>query len=180
MDFTHCVVDLETGDTDPARGLVLQISAVKFNPITRAVSHDFFDRCLLPQPNRRWDEGTREWWMKRKDVLQGIMTRMEDTKPVLEALSVWAGYTGMTMWAKPTHFDHSFLSSLYKDYGLQIPFHFRQANDMNSFARGVYWPEEPPPWEKILPFEGEVHNAIHDCIHQLKVIYCLLDKKAAP
>lgn len=179
-EYDSAVVDIETGGTDPARSLVLQIAAVKFNSKTREVSHDFFDRACMPQPNRSWSEDTREWWMKRKDVLQGIMTRMEETKKVLEDLYAWAEHGKLVLWAKPTHFDHSFLASLYRDYGMQVPFHYRTANDQNSFARGVYWPEEPPQWERILSFEGDAHNAIHDCLHQLKTIYCLLEKRPPP
>lgn len=176
--FTDVMVDIETTDTDPARGCVIQIAAVKFNRETREVSHEFFDRCLHPntQPNRRWSDSTREWWSKMPTVYQGIMRRMEPTIDVLQGFQAWAGQ-GMTFWGKPTHFDFSFLQSLYADYGLQIPFHFRTANDLNSFARGRYFPEVPPQWEKIIEFTGDAHNALHDCLHQLKVLYKILDKE---
>lgn len=173
--YDGVMCDLETTDVDPARGHIIQIAAVKFNIQTREVSHDFFDRCLFPTPNRRWEEGTRDWWLKRKDVLQGIMNRMEPALPVLEAFRDWVGPGNVTFFGKPTHFDFSFLQSMFKDQGMQIPFHYRLATDMNSFARGRYWPEEPPQWEKILPFEGPPHNALYDALHQLKVLYKIMD-----
>lgn len=176
--YTDAMVDIETGDTDPARGYVFQIAAVKFNRTTREVSSDIFDRCLLPatQPNRRWNEDTREWWSKRQDVLHAMLPRMEHTYDVLQAFSQWTGYGGLTLWAKPTHFEHPFLQSLYKDHDLQIPFHYRTANDVNSFARGVYWPNEPPNWEKLIEFTGSEHSAIDDVWHQLRCLYKVLDR----
>ena len=178
--YDSAVVDIETGGVHAGRSYVLQIAGVKFNSKTKAVSPDFFDRCLLPQPTRAWDEGTREFWLKRPELLRSMMARMEDTRKVLEDFAQWAGYGSLSFWAKPTHFDFAFLQCLYADYGMQIPFGFRQANDQNSFARGVYFPEEPPKWEKIIPFQGEEHNARDDCLHQLRVIYKLLDREPAP
>lgn len=175
--FTDVMVDIETTDTDPARGYIIQIAAVKFNRETREVSHDFFDRCLNPldQPNRRWQEDTRNWWAKMPEVYAGIQRRMEPTKDVLEAFRDWVGGTNLTFWGKPTHFDFAFLQSFFKDYGMQIPFHFRTANDLNSFARGRYWPNPAPQWDKLLEFQGDAHNALHDCLHQLKALYKVLD-----
>lgn len=174
--FTDCMVDIETGDVDPSRGYVFQIAAVKFNAQTREVSPSFFDMCLHPdtQPNRRWEEKTRNWWSKMPETFHGIQLRMEDTKDVLVKFQQWAQGVE-TFWGKPTHFDFSFLQSLYKDVGLQIPFHYRKANDMNSFARGRYFPDQPPQWERIIEFTGAAHNAMDDCLHQLKVLYKILD-----
>ena len=104
------------------------------------------------------------------------MKRMEPTIDVLKGFQEWAG-PNMTFWGKPTHFDFSFLQSLYADNGLQIPFFYRSANDLNSFARGRYFPDAPPQWEKIIEFQGKAHNAMDDCLHQLKVLYKILDKE---
>jgi hypothetical protein len=95
---------------------------------------------------------------------------MEPTEVVLKDFYDFVGQ-GKTMWAKPTHFDHSFLDSYYQEYGPQMPLHYRAATDINSFIRGRYFPETPPKWEYGLPFEGPVHNAIFDCLHQIKVLF---------
>lgn len=179
-EFPDVMTDIETGGVDPSRGQVLQIAAVRFNAAKRTIDHRFFDQCLLAQPNRMWEEGTREFWMRRRDVLTKIQARMQDPKEVLVNFLGWTEYQPLTFWGKPTHFDFSFLQSLYKDYGMQIPFHYRTANDLNSFARGRYWPEVPPVWEKILPFAGEEHNALHDCLHQIGVLFAILDKREVP
>lgn len=178
-EFTHAMVDIETGGTDPARNPVIQIAAVKFNIHTREVSPDFFDHVLNPQdqPNRYWDENTRNWWMKRKEVLHALMTRSEDTRPVLQSFTHWAEYGKLELIGKPTHFDWSFISSLYKDFGLQSPFGYRKALNLRSFMEGRYYPDQPPEWEKLIPFQGAEHDALNDCFHQLRVLYKGLDRE---
>ena len=179
QQFTHAMVDIETGGTDPARNPVIQIAAVKFNIHTREVSSDFFDMVLNPkdQPNRFWDENTLEWWLKRKDVLIELMKRSQDTKPVLQSFSHWAEWGKLELVGKPTHFDWSFLSALYRDYGLQSPFGYRKAVNMRSFIEGRYYPDAAPEWEKIIEFQGKEHDALSDCLHQLKVFYKALDRE---
>lgn len=176
QEWTHAMVDLETGDTHPGHGFVFQVAAVKFNILTRKISHDFFDRCMLPatQPSRRFSEPTRAFWAKRPHVLASFEPRMEDTRKVLQDLYTWA--SGVDLVGKPTHFDFSFLQTLYAENGMQTPFHFRYARDMNSMIQGLYFPQTPPEWEKILPFEGDEHNALHDCLHQVKVLFKALDR----
>lgn len=174
--WTDCMVDLETTGTDQQFNAIIQIAAVKFNPKTQEISHDFFDRCLMIAPNRYWQESCVQWWSERKpSVLQGIMARMEDPATVLTALRDWSGGGGLRMWGKPSHFDHSFLDTYYKQFGMQTPFHFRATNDMNTFIRARYWPENPPNWEADIPFEGEKHNALHDVLHQLKVLFHVME-----
>lgn len=170
LQYSDCMVDIETSGLDQANNAILQISAVKFNLKTLAISPETFDRCLMIAPKRYWEEGCRGWWAKRDPtILKSIWERMEDPKDVLQGLSDWAG-PGLVMWAKPTHFDHSFLDSYYKQFDMQIPFMYRVANDMNSFIRGRYFPETPPDFERTLPFEGKLHNAIDDVFHQIKVL----------
>lgn len=179
LQFPDVMLDLESTGVDQANNAIIQIAAVKFNLRTGEISHDFFDRCLLPAPKRYWEEDCRNWWSKRPAVIQQIYGRMEDPKGVLEALCEWAG-PGCTMWGKPTHFDHSFLDSYFKQFGMQIPFFYRAANDMNSFIRGRYFPHVPPTWEKDLPFEGEAHNALHDVLHQIKVLFKVIEDTSTP
>lgn len=179
LQFPDCMVDIETTGTDQGYNAIIQISAVKFNLAERTVSLDFFDRCLLPAPNRYWQESCRTWWGQRPEVLQSIMARMEEPEVVMKAFRDWAGQ-GLRMFGKPTHFDHSFLDSYFKQFGMQTPFHYRESTDMNSFIRGRYWPVTPPWWERDLPFEGDKHNGLHDALHQIKVLFKVVDDTTPP
>lgn len=172
QEFPDMMIDIETTGTDQAYNHIIQIGAVRFNLKARTIfMGHFFDRALLPAPNRYWQESCRTgFWGKRPEVLQGIMNRMEEPAVVLKDLSLFAG-AGTRFWGKPTHFDHSFLDTYYKQYGMQIPFHYREATDMNSFLRGLYFPGDRPNLESELEFQGDAHNAIHDCLHQIKVLF---------
>lgn len=176
--FPDVMLDLETTGTDQARNAIIQIAAVKFNLAERTIDMNTFDRCLTQDsaPGRYWDEGCRvNFWGKRVPTLNSIWTRGEDAKTVLADLRDWVNGESLTMWGKPTHFDHSFLSSYYHQFGMQIPFHFRMANDMNTFIRARYFPEAPPQWEKLLDFQGDAHNALFDVFHQIKVLFKVAD-----
>lgn len=173
--FPDVMVDLETTGLQFDRTAIIQIAAVKFNLAERTIdTSSFFDRCLSIPPTRHWQEGTRDWWLQRRDVLNSIMSRMEDHKVVLHDFYHWVG-PKKTMWGKPTHFDHSFLSSYFNEFGPQMPFHFRMANDMNSFIRARYFPKDPPQWERDLPFIGDAHNGLHDALHQISVLFHMMD-----
>lgn len=175
-NMDNVMLDLETTGLDQQHNAIIQISAVKFNPVTQEVSTDFFDRCLLMAPNRYWEEGCRTWWLKgRVETLQNIMARMEDPVTVLKALDEWAG-PNPKMWAKPSHFDHSFLDTYYKQFGMQIPFNFRECENLYSFMRARYWPEPLPNFDQVVPFQGTMHNAIYDVLHQIKILFHVLEE----
>lgn len=171
--YPDVMLDVESTGLNFDRNAIIQISAVRFNLVERTISLDFFDRCLMIPDNRFWDEQTRDWWLKKREVLMSILGRGEEPKVVFEALAAWAG-TQSVMWAKPTHFDHVFIGSYCKDLGMSHPFHFRKANDMNSFIRARYFPKDPPKWENDIPFDGPKHNAIFDVLHQIKVLFAAM------
>lgn len=172
LQYPDIMVDLETTGKDVGCNAIIQISAVKFNLQTGEIDHNFFDRCLLMPERRYWDEDTRNWWAKRPEVLQAIWGRMEDPAKVMLDFSQWSGHSHR-MWGKPTHFDFSFLQNYFMQYELRMPFHYRYAENMNSWIRGRYWPKDPPEFEYNLPFDGDKHNGLHDCLHQIKVLFAV-------
>ena len=169
-DFPDVMVDIETTGTDPNSCAIIQISAVRFNLAARTVSHDFFDRCLMIPQTKFWQEGGRDFWIKRKELFGAISARMEDPEVVLKALIEWCGGPRI-LWAKPSHFEFPFLESYFRRYELQTPFFYRHVNDQNSFFRGLYFPDKAPDFERELPFVGTMHNGLHDTLHQLKVLF---------
>lgn len=50
-----------------------------------------------------------------------------------------------------------------------MPFHYRYANDMNSFIRGLYHPDAVPTIPD-LPGDGDAHNALWDCFSQIHTV----------
>lgn len=174
------MVDIETTGTLPDRHAILQISAVKFNLKTGAVSPDFFDRCLIMPKHRSWDEGTRNWWIdKKSSIINDIFDRAEDHRVVIDEFAKWAyPQNHLQFWSKPTHFDFMFLSSYFHDENIQNPFHYRFANDLNSYLRGLYYPKDVPNLN--LEFKGDAHNALADTLHQLRLLFAHMKDVEAP
>lgn len=178
MSYPDIMVDLETTGLSFDKTAVIQIAAVRFNLKEGTVDHQFFDRCLWIPPGRYWDEDTRNWWLKdKREILHSIMQRGEDPRVVLEDLQKWAGQDS-TFYSKPSHFDHSFLSSYYNQYGLSNPFAFYKAQDLRSFVNGLYYPKPAIDWTKKLEFNGPVHNALYDTLHQVRALFAAVNDTA--
>lgn len=171
------MVDLETTGTLPDRTSILQLAAVRFNPVTFEVDHNVFNRSLTMPPHRYWQESTREWWgNQRPEIYQAIVERAEPYSTVMVDFANWAyPINSLRFWSKPSHFDYSFISSYFSDLDIVNPFSFREVNDMNSFLRGLFYPNPVP--KVNLDFTGDAHNALADTFHQLKLLFHYLELK---
>lgn len=171
LEFPDVMTDIETTGLNVGSNAIIQIAAVRFNLEKRTICHDFFNKCLLIPPTRYWDEQTRTWWLKdKREILQSILDRGEEPQSVLEEFYRWSG-SGSRFWGKPTHFDFAFLQNYFNSYGWPMPYHYRHANDMNTFIRARYWPDAPPSFEMDIKFEGPAHDALFDVLHQIKVLF---------
>lgn len=174
MNYPDVMVDLETTGTSPDETAIIQIAAVRFNLATGDVDPNVFDQALLIPPTRYWDEGTRTWWSSKKEVFQNIYRRARPARGVLQDFAQWVregNAPDPIFWSKPISFDWAFLQSYFREFEVSNPFHFRAAENLNTFVRARYFPERPPAFEKELPFDGDEHNAIDDCFHQIKVLF---------
>lgn len=179
--FHDVMCDIETTGTDYGRNAIIQISAVKFDYESEQVSDDFFDRCLHVHPGREWDHDTRQWWVKQGPVLNQIQTRAEDPYTVIRSFYDWLlkdwpreRPEGLQFWAKPTSFDHAFLSHYFKMFNLDMPCHYRHARCLNSFMAGMRGHPSHPKFEAGEPeFQGNAHNALHDTLHQIRLLFAM-------
>lgn len=169
------MVDLETTGTDPVHSGIIQIAAVRFDYKTGAVG-DTFNRCLFVPGYRSWNLQTREWWEKQKDdkgksILEKITARSEDPHRVFYDFTGWAVKEGTPrMWAKPISFEFPFISHYLRDLGIGNPFHYRESVDVNSFVRGMFQDPSHDGFDKVIPFDGDAHDAIFDVFHQIKAV----------
>lgn len=177
--FPDIMVDVETTGTQPNRSAMIQLAAVRFNLKERTVASDSFVRSMAIPAWRYWDEDTRAWWSKMPEVYRAIVERSELPNLVMKE---FADYTidpagPMRFWAKPTTFDYPFVTSYLKDFGQPIPFDFREATDMRSYLRGLYNAMDLDLDESLNPpFVGTQHNAYHDVLHQIKVLFFHTDR----
>ena len=171
LQFTDIMVDLETTGTDPSHSAVIEIGAVLFNYDTGEFGPTF-NRCPDLLPMRFWDEGTREWWLNDKaDLLASIYDRMEPAALVWNDFADFVGpyYGDLRFWAKPTSFDFPLVASHFRQLGIEMPFHYRLARDLNSFIAGLKGAANHPPMAHV-PQVGTSHSALDDCWYQLSVL----------
>ena len=174
--MNNIMVDIETTGTDSGRHAILQISAWRFGLKEGEIDPVPFDRCLYKPPHRSWDEGTRNWWYgdkERRETLKNITARGEDPYTVMRAFCEWSRpHESPIFWSKPTHFDFPFIQSYCADYSLAMPFHYRMAQDMNTFIRALHFPNPAPAL--TVKFEGAAHNAVFDTLNQIQVLWAHL------
>lgn len=182
MSYPDVMVDIETTGTRPDRHAIIQLAAVKFNLKDRTVGPSFNLSLQMP-PNRYWEESTRDWWLRDKaELLERIVTRAMAPGLVMQAFAEWASKdhdwsNSLVFWAKPISFDYAFISSYFNDFDVANPFHYRAANDMNSFIRARFYPEEVPDMKLEVPMIGETHDAINDVFHQIAVLFHAMEMR---
>ena len=172
VTMTDAMVDIETTGTNPGENMIIQIAAVKFNVLTGEVSDDIFDRCLQPVADRAWDGSTLNWWNQKGDLLRSLMARAEPVVDVLRDFQIWAGSEGQQLrfWSKPLSFDWPFIASYFADADIAMPFHYRTARDVNTHISCLVGGGVEHR-HMAIPFVGVEHNAVYDCVHQIKQIF---------
>lgn len=172
--YPDVMIDLETTGTDPGHAAIIQIAAVRFNYETREVGPSFV-ASLEMATGRFWDEDTREWWMSKWDVLEPILKVAQPADQVWRAFAAWTRQTSPALvenrlWAKPISFEWPFLQSYGRQFNDELPFHYRNAVDLNSFTRGLQNNPGALPIDKQFKLQlvGDAHNALDDCLHQVR------------
>lgn len=169
------MLDLETTGLNANENAIIQIACVRFNRLTREVDPDWFDECLTVPPGRYWDESTRDWWMDRNAaVLRTILSRQRPYREVLARFAAWIdqGSSAMpkALWCKPTTFDYTFIASYFRQFDLPMPFHYREAVDLNSYLLGRGHESRKRFWDTVEPV-GDAHNAADDCLYQIRAVF---------
>lgn len=173
--FTDLMVDTETtGNDNPDIFGCFQIAAIKFNAKTGAIG-PVFDRVPSLLPNRHWTGETKEFWLGRnREVYNRIIMRSEPAVPVWQAFRDFAlegaPSGGFRFWAKPITFDWAVVRSNLGQLGMQMPFHYRLARDLNTYISALRGNPEHPNAEATTENKGDTHNALHDCAYQIDML----------
>lgn len=174
VNFPDVIIDLETTGISPDHANIFQIAAVKFNVKTREVCPDIFSRNLFFTKNRYWEEGTRSFWKQNQPVFEKLMQDRVDPESALTDLVKWLDGSNI-LWAKPSHFEFPFLDSYFKQFNVTNPFHYRDVQDLNSFLRGLCFPDTVPQTEYNSGGEA-LHDARTDCLLELKRLMEILGR----
>lgn len=165
----HLMIDLETM-AKGSKSAVVSIALVEFDLDTGVRGSHWkrnidlqscIDACL------KVDGDTIMWWMAQSD--EARQSILSDTLPLAEALLevtnfIKSLHPQIQVWGNGAKFDLGILTDAFEAVKLPLPWiHWneRDVRTLVSFA---------PHIKKEMPFDGVKHNAIHDCIHQIK--YC--------
>jgi hypothetical protein len=172
--MTDIMVDIETTGTDPYHTGMIQLAAVPFNYETGAVGKPF-NRCLQLPAGRYWDESTRQWWGRQKpEILRDILAKGEEPQVVVKDFFDFVCQLGQLRFWSRGSFDWWFVQSYMEQFGLPMPFHFAAARDLRSFMAALFGkPDEPDMSWLTMP--GDAHNALYDCVIQLKRLFSARD-----
>lgn len=161
------MLDLETWGTKPGSA-IRSIAAVVFNFEGALVSPSYFyrnidDKSCLDAGLRR-DERTVAWWGEKSlGAQQALLIHQKPLIVVVrEAMKWWGPYRGACVWAQGAGFDPVLWEAACDAVGQQVPWDFRAVRD----TRTLYALAKLDT--KAVKFEGERHNALDDCRHQIK------------
>lgn len=179
VEYTDVMCDIESTGVRPDLNGLVQLAAVKFNYQTGEIGGTFNRALHLPW-SRSWDESTRQWWASQDPtVWQQIVDRMEPAADVMrdfyEFSVIDAPRGGYRFWAKPLSFDFPFVSSYMTQFGYQMPYHYRHARDMNTWIAALRGQGPAHVNMDHVEFTGKAHNALVDCVNQLKVLFAARD-----
>lgn len=170
----HVMLDLETFGTQP--GCVIRsIGACVFDPHGDGYRQSFYfnidhqscvDAWLTVNPD------TEKWWNKQSIEAQNAL--LVDPKPLLTVATAfrewWFAVKAVKVWAQGSNFDPALWEEASRRVGVKIPWQLwntrdtRTVYDVNDFN------------DKSLSRNGTYHNALDDCIHQVRCVQTALRK----
>ena len=178
-NYTDLMVDIETMGTNPGE-MILSISAVPFNILTGNTDIKVFNRFIDigNEKKLKINLNTMIWWLKQdKEAIDKLL--QNQTLPTFEVLKLFQMYMKSfvsrtdvgkdgkpiyRIWGNSARFDLGMLEFAYNEYGLEVPWNYLYERDVRTLV------EFAPHIKKETVFEGVRHNAISDCLHQIK--YC--------
>lgn len=187
----HYMLDIETLSTKP-NAVVLSIGAVEFDPETGDIIREFYQELdLQDQPDRHIDISTVQWWADRckenvsnLDLLAKPKQRRLSTMKVLGMLDNFINYPqssffvchtskfvelerdefNVAVWACDPDFDVTILNNLYESENIRCPWRYNEPKSFRTIRllaemKGI-----------ALPKAEASHNALEDCIRQVKEV----------
>lgn len=184
MKILDIMLDLETFGVGN-NPVIIQLSAVPFNLETGEIYDEGFDYLVEPmscvQSGLKVTGTTVEWWLKQNmSVIDKVFIQsIKDGAPLKDTLINFGKYinhqktlTGceeIRLWGNGLLADNKWLESSYEACNLAVPWKYHEHSDVRTLVDlGVRI--LGTDLKKQTVFEGEKHNAIDDCKHQIK--YC--------
>lgn len=171
----HFVVDLETLGNGPRAAIV----AIGIAFISRGrIADTFYTRVNAESAaasGGEIDASTVTWWLKQSAQARKEIDASQSAPYLTHALERVAEFMHLCLpnaslrnvWGNGSSFDNVILREAFKANDMVIPWSFWNDRDLRTIT--ALYPEA-----KQLPFEGTKHHALHDAVHEAKVLISAL------
>lgn len=168
-------LDLETLGTG-ANAAIASIGACRFDPQSSAIDDVFHIHVSLENCQRHglaFDASTLLWWLGQdEDARRSLITGQEHAAPLITALDLLAAFIADTgedseLWVNGASFDLPILANAYRVAGMPQPWKFWAERDLRTL-KNLHGGAS-------IPRDGIAHNALHDAIHQARLIQHILN-----
>lgn len=171
------MIDIETLGTTP-NSVILSIAAVQFDRDTGETGSEFL-RTIDPDPKRQGRKRCQEtynWWQQQSEAAMqaafsgtaSLHQSLNDLYLWFNDLYLWFG-PNQIAWSQGTDFDFGILDHAFRQYGFaDSPWKYNNKRD----TRTVYDICDFDP--KSIEREGDKHNALDDCKHQIRCVVAAL------
>lgn len=176
--YTHLMVDIEAFGKK-ADSPVVSIGAVFFNPSTGNTGSEFYKVISLESAMASGgvpDASTIIFWLKASPEARSELV-MDDAIPLDDALlqlnefiaeNAANGAESVQVWGNGATYDNVLLEASYDRTGIPCPWKFWNNRDVRTIVELGKAIGCKPRYE--IPFEGELHKAISDALHQVKYV----------
>lgn len=181
--MNHLMLDLETMGNKPNAPIV-SIGAVVFEPSTGEIGADFYrvvrlkssvDGGAVPDPD------TIIWWLKQSPEARAAICDEENAVNIVTALSDLncfirdhADPKKVQVWGNGATFDNVIIRASYEREYVPCLWNFWNDRDVRTIVElGKAIGINP---RSDIPFEGDVHNALADAVHQAKYVSAIWQK----
>lgn len=159
------MLDIETLGVRPT-SVIVQIGACYFDRKTGEISKSFIENISIKSCldyGLTVDGETLAWWMQQKDRSWGA-----NPESLLETLCAFRDFAKKAkyVWSHST-FDIPILINAYNVIKVPLPFHYRATRDIRTLTHLAGHQRNE---SKVDP-NDKTHNALSDCIYQVK--YCV-------
>lgn len=166
--FDHVMIDIETLGIE-ADAPIVSIGAAQFNPDTGEIGEVFYRKVLWAsgQEGRAIAPSNIEWWLGQDKAAQKELIDPHGAVKLGLALHQLEDFIpkGAQIWANGPMFDCVILEHAYKHHsGRMPPWGFRNTRCCRTLK------ELASPFVDFSQFKmvGTMHNALDDCIFQIK------------
>ena len=177
------MVDLETLGTN-SNSTVFQISAVSFN-IKTGEKYDIFNKIIdiTTIKDNKITGDTLKWWLKTDKEL---LNKLINNKESINNIEAWSSFYNwivsqsinkkdIYLWGNGIKFDNVMIDTQMSMVGIKYPIFYRNDRDVRTIVdlACMKLNTNIEDFKKLIPMIGEQHNALDDCVYQIKLVnYC--------